>query len=360
MTARHTDPVAELDIIRALERRLGRRGGRVLTPIGDDAAVVRAEPVAVLSLDTVVEGVHFRRATHSPADVGHKALAHALSDVAAMGATPGEALVGLIVPDDFYEDDAAALMAAAEGLAAECEATIAGGDVSSGPALAVTVAVTGWARAPEELVTRGGARPGDVVGVTGALGGSEAGRRLLDGLPAGLPAGVVDRLVARHRRPRPRLTAGRALAGAGASAMIDLSDGVATDARHLAERSGTLLRVELERLPQDAGVAEVAAAGGEDPHALAAAGGEDFELLFCAAPAACAACERAAEAAGTAVTWIGEVLAVQGAATFDVGVELVDARGAPVELRGYEHRVGGGVPQRRSVEGVPPSEPGPA
>ncbi len=170
--------MAELDLIRAIQAALTDRGGRTVRWTGDDAAVVRARPLAVTSIDTVVDGVHFSLATHSAGDVGWKALATALSDVAAMGAEAGEAYVSLILPAGF--DGALELVEAMEELAARCDTTIAGGDVVSGPALAVTVAVTGWADGEDELAGRDGARPGDLVGVTGELGGSEAGRLLLE------------------------------------------------------------------------------------------------------------------------------------------------------------------------------------
>ncbi len=306
--------MAELDLIRSiqaalLERGGGDRGGRIVRPSGDDAAVVRARPFAVTSIDTVVDGVHFSLATHSPADVGWKALATALSDVAAMGAEPGEAYVALVLPAGF--EGGLDLVEAMDELAERSGFAIAGGDVVSGPALVVTVSVTGWAEAEEELVGRDGAAPGELVGVTGELGGSEAGRRLLE-------AGEREPrdLVERHLRPLPRLREGRALAAAGARAMIDVSDGLATDARHLAQASGVELRLRLDALPRPAGVDAEAAA----------AGGDDYELLFTIAP------ERRDRAEAAApVTWLGEVRPGSG-------LVLLDAAGRAVDgLSGFEH-----------------------
>jgi thiamine-monophosphate kinase len=311
--------MGELDLIRAFVEGLAERGDRVLRGPGDDAAVVRADGVQVVTTDTVVDGVHFKLATHSPADVGWKALATALSDIAAMGAEAGEAYVALGVPEGFADAAARELVDAMEELAAICGVTIAGGDVTASPMLFATVTATGWADDEAELVGRDGARLGDLVGVTGTLGGSAAGLALLE---AGRAETETDvELVRRHRRPWPLLSAGAALARAGVTSMIDVSDGIATDARHLAEASGVALRVELDRLPLAAGLDAVTAS----PAEFAAAGGDDYELLFTCPP------ERADAMQPEVIpTWIGEVRAGRG-------LELIDAAGEPVALVGFEH-----------------------
>ena len=302
--------MGEIDLIRSFVAGLGERGGRVIRGPGDDAAVVRAAGVCVVTVDSVVDGVHFKRSTHSPGDIGWKALARGLSDVAAMGASPGEAYVALGLPDDFGADAARELVSAMEELAAICGVPIAGGDVTASPVLFATVTATGWADDPATLVGRDGARPGDLIGVTGTLGGSAAGLRLLE-------RGEPDRgeLIARHRRPWPLLTAGAALARAGVSAMIDVSDGIATDARHVAEASGVALHVRLDDLP---------VADGADVE-LAATGGDDYELLFTCTPTRADAMQPE-----VIPTWIGEVR--EGS-----GLELVDAAGRAAPLAGFEH-----------------------
>jgi thiamine-monophosphate kinase len=248
-----------------------------------------------------------------------------------MGAHAGEAYLALGLPAGFSEDRALALVRSARALATATGTAIAGGDVVVAPALTVSFTVVGWADEERELVGRDGAQAGDLVGVTGMLGAAGAALAVLE---RDAPRSVAAEQVLAHTRVRrPRLHEGRALAGAGVSAMIDLSDGLASDAAHVALASGMRLRVELARLPLARGVEEVCAELSLDARELAASAGEDYELCFCAAPENGARIEAAVPAsAGVGVTWIGEVVAGSP------GLTLLGERGDEVWLGGFEHR----------------------
>jgi thiamine-monophosphate kinase len=238
---------------------LAQIAGRAADPppgetwIGDDTAVLRPpEGRLLLTVDPMVEGVHFRADLQSAADVGWKALVRNLSDIAAMGGRPGHAVVSLVIPPacawsigELYEG----LRQASDAFACP----VVGGDIAGGATFVITVAVTGSVEAP---VLRSGATAGDVLFVTGPLGAGAAGLR----------AGGSERL----RRPVPRLAEGQAAAAGGASAMVDLSDGLALDLRRLADASGVGVVVDAVPVADDATWDE------------AVVGGDDYELLFAA------------------------------------------------------------------------------
>ncbi len=325
--------MGEFELLAKLRERLPEAGRRVVLGSGDDAAVTVPGGATVTSVDAIVEGVHFRRGETELRTIGRKALATALSDLAAMGAEAGEAYVVLGAPSELGEDDLHALLDGMLELAQATGTAIAGGDLTRAPVLTLAVTVVGHAPAASDFVTRSGAEPGDLVVLTGEIGAAAAGRLLLEdpSLAAAVAEPVAARLRARQLDPSPRLGSGRALAEAGARAMIDLSDGLAGDAGHLAHASGVALEIDAGSLPLARGVAEVAAAAGQDPLQLAVSGGEDYELLATLpADALAKAVSRMGDAAETTLVPIGEV-----APGGEVEIRLPG--GGRLEALGYDH-----------------------
>jgi thiamine-monophosphate kinase len=324
-------PSSEFDLIAAINERVPPPGPRVRVPSGDDAAVVEPRAASAVTVDAIVDGVHFVLDSFGPEAVGRKALAAALSDLAAMGAAQGEAYVVVAAPEDLSDDD---LLAIADGLAEAAEreeVTIAGGDLVRSPVLMVSVTAVGYEPGGARFVTRGGARPRDLVAVTGELGGAAAAVELMEaGERRGDPADRGARLLDRQLNPTPRLREGRALAKAGATAMIDISDGLGADATHVAAASDCRLEIELERVPVAEGVADVAG-GDEAALELAASGGEDFELLVTVPRERYDEAVQAVADAGSRLTEIGYV-------TDGEGVALKLPGGGQLEPRGFDQR----------------------
>ena len=315
----------EFQVIRWFTRPfLAGEGVRV--GIGDDAAVLRPPPGhdLVATVDAVVEGVHFG-GSFSPEDVGWKSLAVNLSDLAAMGARPLWALVALAAPGDA---DPRWLTRVGRGIA-RCarvhRTSVVGGNVTAAAQVSVTVTVVGAVRR-DRAMRRSGARPGDLLVVSGTLGDAALGLR-----PGARPA-----LRQRQRRPSPRLALGQAAVGV-AHAAIDLSDGLVQDLGHLCEASGTGARVELDRLPLSRAY-RAATAGRADPHEEALSGGEDYELLLAVPPARLPALRAAARRARTPVAVIGQIEA-------EGGVRVVKGGGAlhRPSRTGHDHFRSGSV-----------------
>jgi len=313
--------MGEFELLARIRAQLPQPGPRVRLGSGDDAAITVPGGATATSVDGLIDGVHFQRRWSTPEQIGAKALATALSDLAAMGAEAGEAYVVLGIPPDLDEDGCLELLGGILGMAQKADTTLAGGDVVRAPALTLAVTVVGHAQSAKELVARSGAQPGDTLVVTGELGGAAAGLLLLESRPEARSSFQPHNskndghaaLLARQLEPQPRLKEGLALAAAGATAMIDLSDGLGGDAGHLAAASGVGMRMEANAVPLAAGLDEIATAAGRDPIELAIGGGEDYELLAAIPAGKLDAAAAAVEAlGGTELTQIGEVVAGEG------------------------------------------------
>jgi thiamine-monophosphate kinase len=306
----------EFDVIRSLSEKLPSPPPEIVVAVGDDCAVLRlGEVLWVAAADMLIEGRHFKEWA-SPEDVGYKAVAVNVSDVAAMGGVPRFVLASSGAME------AETILRCMEGVLRACEdfgVYPLGGDTTGADLLTVDVSILGQlAHAP---VLRSGARPGDLLAVTGELGASVAGLLALENGDTG-----QERLVKKHLRPEPRVGSGRAAARLGAHAMIDLSDGPASDVRHLCELSRAGCRVDLGLLPVAGDTREYLRSSGRDPEILAATGGEDYELLIAASEEVVEALVAESE---TPATVIGEI----------TEEEVLFVRdGEPVEnLSGWDH-----------------------
>jgi len=292
--------ITEDELIAAIVDALGAPPRTLRLGIGDDAAVwkVSSHHLSLLTTDMLVDGVHFRLAATSPQALGRKALAENLSDIAAMGGWPTVAVIALGLTDQVDETWVRGLYAGIASLATEARCAIAGGDIVRAPAVTLGVTVVGEVRRTQ-LRTRAGARPGDIAAVTGPLGRAAAGLRLLDN--PGMQSRALERghvalersssqdystlLRAAYLEPIARLREGRYLASRRAvRAMMDISDGLSTDATRMARASGVDVVLDAAALAPDPALAAAAAALGADAMDLVLNGGDDYELLAAVEP----------------------------------------------------------------------------
>jgi thiamine-monophosphate kinase len=304
--------VGEFGLLREIARIAG--GGSAIAGIGDDAAVLEipAGHVLLSTVDMLVQGVHFRPSYMSPEEIGATALAVSLSDIAAMGGSPRYALVSLAVSGDMAPQVVTGLMSGLISLGKQFEVSLVGGNIASsdGP-LTIDVTVLG-SSPPEDVVMRTGARVGDVIAVTGELG-ARAGIQIAN------EAGLLP--PPSYQVPVPRVEIGRELASRHlARAMIDLSDGLASDVKHVCDASGVGAVIFEASLPVAAEALSIASSLGLSPADLALEGGEDYELLVCLDPADFESARFVAGRVG--LTEVGRILdARSGALLEDAGGE---------------------------------------
>jgi thiamine-monophosphate kinase len=313
-------PGREFDRIRAVARALGSKAAG----LGDDCALLPAGAgTLAASTDASVEGVHFRLDWIGLREAGWRATAAALSDLAAAGAEPAGVLAAVVVPSGAGEPELVELMLGVGDAAAAVGARVVGGDLArSDRGWTIAVTVLGWATGS---LSRAGARPGDGVWVTGVLGGARAA---LEAWRRG--DAPDDPARSAFARPLPRIAAGRWLAAHGARAMLDLSDGLAGDAEHLAAASGVGIELELELVPVHPSTVAEARRVDQPVQQFAAEGGEDYELLVALPPEFGEAEVHGFErACGLALTRIGRAVGGRGVRT--------RLAGRPLALRGYDH-----------------------
>jgi len=318
--------VGEFAFLASLVARVPRGRATIVGP-GHDCAVVRsAGRSLLLTVDAMVEGVHFDRDWLSPRQIGCKSFLVNASDVAAMGGRPTACVVSVGVPATYRARDLSDLQAGVVAAARAVGASVVGGNLSRARQLFVSIALL--ADAPPRIVTRRGARPGDFVYVTGTLGDAALAVRLLQQRrPRSRP--VPAAVLRRFREPAPRLRAGRVLVASGlVSAMIDVSDGLVQDLGHLCGQSRVGAVIRAATVPRSRAYCLHAGAG----DTLALHGGEDYELLCTVPKRHVKRLQQARRGLGCRITCIGEI-------TAERGICVVDASGQPMRLAagGFDH-----------------------
>lgn len=327
--------LGEFPLIERLARIVGGPHPGVVVGIGDDTAVLQGpgEELLLATVDAQVETVHFLREAITPQQLGRRSLAVNLSDIAAMGGRPTAALVSLVVPLNTEVDWLVQLYQGLHQEASRWGVAVVGGNMARAPQHTVIDLCLLGRVAPDQVLLRSGARPGDLVLVTGTLGEAAAGLRLVK--RPGLKCLASEALLERLFTPTPRLREAAIIAQSKqATAMIDLSDGLSSDLLHICQQSAVGVRIFSERLPVSAAVQEVARKCDETALDLALSGGEDFELCFTAPEGAAEELARAIHRqTGTPVSIIGEVLPESAGRS----LRLPEGQETALQARGWEH-----------------------
>jgi len=320
--------IGEFGLIKVITQ-IADKGEGVVMGVGDDAAVLTPSPgkVLLVTTDCLLEGVHFKLEFTDYHRLGRKALAVNLSDIGGCGGIPTAFLVSLAIPP---ETEVASVQALYKGMIEQARTygvSLVGGDTSRGEKLMISITLIGEAEEGEVLYRRG-AKQGDRIFVTGQLGDSALGLKMLkNGVKEGDP-------VQQHLDPTPRVREGQTIARQGlATAMIDVSDGLIADLGHILEASGVGARIQLSQIPLSEEYRKKIVTYQSDPYQLALAGGEDYELLFTASEGRAEAIKKLAAELGTPITLIGEITRPSA------GVTVVGADGKefPVAQRGHDH-----------------------
>lgn len=325
--------IGEFGLINSIARRAPGAPSDIIRGIGDDAAVIALDKTRCLlfTTDTLIESIHFETSFTSPYLLGKKSLAVNLSDIAAMGGTPHSFVVSLSIPPGVTYEFIKKFYAGIYAQAKKFNVSLVGGDTTASPdKLAITISLLGAARAGE-VICRHGACTGDAIYVTGFLGDSALGLSLLKKKKAG---SSVNCLVKQHLDPVPRVAQGREIARRSvASSMIDVSDGLLADLRHILDESGVGARLRLDRVPLSPRYCKSLQRGSADYYNAALCGGEDYELLFTVPPEKEKTIATLRKLSGIPLTRIGEVAGKKGE------LKIFDESGREVSYKreGFTH-----------------------
>jgi thiamine-monophosphate kinase len=317
--------LGEFGLIDLLAKMAVGQDERLIIGIGDDTAAWQGDAsIQLATVDSFIQGVHFPTEIASWPELGGKALAVNLSDIAAMGGLPRYALVSLALPPQTELDDVTALYTGMLKLAKQYGVTIVGGDISNAPLVVISITVLG-SSPQKRLLTRASAKPGEIIAVTGHLGAAAAGLEILTKKLKFEPKATA-RFKQAFFHPTPRIAEGQLLVEQGVKTAIDISDGLVADLNQICKASKVGARIDANRVPVEP---MVKAAFGERALELALTGGEDYELVFTAKAEVIA---RIKKAAPCPISAIGEITAGQG-------VTVVDRRGKPLDIgrAGWEH-----------------------